>query len=464
MSRYGALKKHNSPQVEITVSEDKMEAWADFIPSPDEGPPITYDYVLSSLERYNIVYGILEDRIQEVIMAFNLDKIRVNNVVLARGRLLVNEVMEYMQMNPQLSNASQGRQNIKEQGGRIDHRAYSPFIIVNKNQALAKLNPYKPGQNGTDIQGNSIPFRTIRPESVEGGENTEMKGEFLLSTINGQLVMEKKIMHVRDFLHIKGNVGYRTGNITFPGNVIIDGIVSDGFKIYSGGSITIRQTFDVTDVVAKGDLEVAGGIIGRGQAMVKVGGILNSRFIENCRIACRKAIIVHKDIVNSHVFTLEKIEMSEKSFIIGGEVFSASGIRTGGIGKKGAKLAKIHCGIDFTLMQEDEKNNNMLRLLAAKLDRLKQVMEEPQNQGEKKAEMEEFYRRLKEEQDKASKKAIDLMGRINSDENATIEVYGEICPGTLIEICQAALFVTEPLRRVKISLDRIMSKLIITPL
>jgi hypothetical protein len=41
-----------------------------------------------------------------------------------------------------------------------------------------------------------------------------------------------------------------------------------------------------------------------------------------------------------------------------------------------------------------------------------------------------------------------------------VEVRGEIAPGTLIEICQVALFVTKPLKKVKINLDRNNNKLV----
>jgi hypothetical protein len=45
-----------------------------------------------------------------------------------------------------------------------------------------------------------------------------------------------------------------------------------------------------------------------------------------------------------------------------------------------------------------------------------------------------------------------------------VEVTGEIAPGTLIEICQIALFVDEPLRKVRIKLDKMGGKLVPEPL
>ena len=449
----------NDANVCISFTEKDMEAWGDFMPAVDDGQPLSYDHVLNIFEKLNIRYGIQTESIQDAVLACNTKKNILKNILLARGSPPVNEIAEYTQLNPHL-----GKTQVPTKNQKIDHREYSPFIIVRKGQALAKQKSRKPGQNGTNIHGDPVPFGITRNESVTGGENTRMEGRLLISAINGQLVQEKMTLHVRESLHIKGPVGYKTGNITFPGDVIIEGPVSDGFKIYSGGSITIRQTFDVTDAIAKGDLNVAGGIIGRGRALVKVGGSLRTKFIENCRVACRKSIAVSTEIINSQLYTLENVEMGEKSFIIGSEIYSVHGVRAAGIGRKGVKAAKIHCGIDFTLQQEKDKNNNMLRLLAAKLERLKQLLEDPQNQGEKGAKLEELRLKLEGEQRTASEKVSELMGRINSDENAAVEVSGEIAEGTLIEICQIALFVTEPIKRVRITLDRASGRLLSTPI
>ena len=177
-------------------------------------------------------------------------------------------------------------------------------------------------------------------------------------------------------------------------------------------------------------------------------------------MAARKAIYTEAEIINSKVFTLETVEMGEKGQIVGGDTYALKGIRAGRIGKETGKAAKIHCGIDFTLEQEKEKNNGILRMLAAKLRRLKELMNDPSAGEENKAKMEAFLKKLEEEQLKAQKRVAELLGRLNSYKDAVVEVRGEISSGTLIEICQVALYVTKPLKKVRIRLDSNNSKLI----
>ncbi|MDR2094526.1 MAG: FapA family protein [Treponema sp.] len=450
----------NDGTISIAFSEKDIEVWADFTPPIGNGKHISPTYISLVLEKFNIVYGIRMDIIQDTAMQCNLEGKQFRDVLIAKGDLPVEEVSEYYQMNPHLKMPPPP--NVKN--GNIDYHTYSPFVIVKKGQALAKFRYRKEGKTGKNVHGEEIPYGIKRPEGVQPGANTHIEERLILSNINGQLAVNGNVLDVQDSLVIKGAVGYSTGNIIFPGNVFIDGPVSDGFKIYSGGSVTIKQTFDVTDVVTKEDLIVGGGIIGRGPALVKVGGCLKTKFIENCHVAARKSISVDTLIINSNVFTMERLDVGEKGRILGGDIYAVQGLKAGGIGKKSGKRTHIHCGIDFTAQQEKQKNNSMMRILAIKIAGIHEVLERSELIQEKRAKLEELLHRLEDERQKASAKVAELMGRIDVNQDAVVEVLGEIAPGTLIEICQVALFVSEPLKKVRIRLEKSSGKLISEPL
>ena len=454
---FGDAKDGN---IAVSFSEGDLEVHADFIPPASGGQTLSANAVGTILQKINVAYGIRWNAIQEALEDCAAGGRPIKDVVIAKGDPPEDEVAEYFEVNPLLAKGGESAEN----RGRVDYRARSPFIIVKKGQTLAKLRPRKPGKEGKNVHGDVIPFVSRRPEGVSGGTNTRTEGNLILSDINGQLIESKNTLNVQETLVIKGAVGYATGNIIFPGDVMIEGPVSDGFKICSGGSVTIKQTFDVTEAVTKGDLVVTGGIIGRGAALLKSGGGIRTKFIENCRAAARKAVFVESEIINSSVFTLEHIVMGDKGLVLGSDIYAVKGVKAGGIGKKAGKAARIHCGVDFTVQQEKEKNNNQLRILAAKLAKLRELMAAPDPHPEKRAKMEELLRRLEEEQQAVSVRLSELLGRINADEKAVVEISGEIRPGTLIEICQIALFVTEPLRKVRVRLDTSGGKLVTEPL
>ncbi|MDR2485583.1 MAG: FapA family protein [Treponema sp.] len=440
--------------------DDDLEVRGDFMPPIGAGAPLTMEIVEDFLKQLNIVYGIEKDVIQKAVSDCTLEKQPVKDVIVAKGDPPVAEVVDYFEINPRLVASPPPA----DKNDRIDYRSYSPFIIVKKDQALARLKPGISGKAGKNVYGGVIPYQTVHPPGVTGGINTRTGGKFISAEINGQFVREKNTLHVQKSLIIKGGVGYATGNIAFPGDVVIEGPVSDGFKIYAGGSVQIKQTFDVTEVLTGGDLNVAGGIIGRCQARIKVRGDIKTKFIENCQVACRKTVMVEKEVINSTIYAMEHIDLGDKGFIVGGDMTAIHGIRAGKIGKRAGRSTKLHCGIDFTVQQEQEKANSQFQLLTAKIEKIQKLMVLPGTGHEKRLKLETLLRRTEEEQQKAGNRVSDLLGRINVDENATVEVYGEIAPGTLIEICHIALFAAEPMRKVRIKLDKFYGKLTCEPL
>lgn len=450
----------NDGSIAVAFSETDLEVYATFNPPGAHGIQLDRKAMKSILDKINVIYGARWENIDKALAECAEKNRPVRNVLIARGDPPRNEVAEYYELNPALGRNRQAAGD----SGKIDYRSRSPFIIVKEGQIVAMRRPGRPGREGRNVHGDALPFSSINTEGVIGGENTRTENGTIISEINGQLVDTKRRLSVQKNLVVKGGVGYHTGNIVFPGDVTINGDVADGFKIFAGGSLTMKQTFDVTEVIAKGDLLVLGGIIGRGAALVKAGGGLKAKFIENCRVAARKNIMVESGISNSSVFTLDQLEMGEKGIIAGGEVYAVHGIKTGNIGKRSGKSTRIHCGIDFTALQEKEKCNNQLRVLSVKLGRLRELTADPDMLPDKKTKMEELIKQLEAEQQELVTRVTDLLGKINADENAVVDVLGDIAPGTLIEICQIALFVSEPLHKVRIRLDKAGGKLLQEPL
>ncbi len=448
---------HNDGNLVVRFTENDLEAWADFIPPVGDGQPLNPDYIAAILERLNITYGIDWDLILKSSMDCNLDHRPIKNVLIAHGDPPEEEIPAYFEIDPSF------RKWPPLPDGdvpRIDWKELSPFIIVKKGQVLARQRASVKGKEGKNIHGLPIPKTVRAVESAVGGLNTRLENGAIVATRDGRLLEKGKELNVEEVLEVKGSVDYATGNIIFPGDVIIDGLVADGFKVYSGGSIVSKQTLDASDVNAKKDLLVAGGLIGRGQASIKVGGTLRTKFIQNCKVACRGKISVGATIINSQIYTLDSLDLGDKGKIVGGEIFAVRGLRTGSIGKEKGNGTKIHCGVDFTAQQRLDKQNENLRVLSSKIAKLRDMLKgrAPDDGDFKKATA--LLEELKKQQNACSNAIVDLLNRLNADEQAVVEVFGEVVPGTLIEICHIAYFVDTTLKRVRFRLDKNQGKLV----
>jgi uncharacterized protein (DUF342 family) len=442
----------------ISFSKNRLEAWADFIPPRAGGRELDQEYVRRILQGLKILTGIREEVILQALGQCRQKGKAVRAVLIARGIPPVNEIAEHYALNPALAEIKAPL----SKKGKIDHRSRSTFIVVEKGEILARFNARSPGRAGTDLHGKAIPYKTVEPRDLRGGKNTRTENGCIIAEVAGLLEQAGKILNVRDSLEIRGPVGYATGNIVFPGDVILDGPVADGFTVYSGGSIRTRSTFDVSDVITRKDLIVEGGIKGRGRGLVKVGGEIKARFIENCRVACRKRIAVESGILNSKVFSMDRIDLGSWGRLIGGEYSAIHGIRAGDIGSRSGAGTRIRCGIDEAAMQEKARLEHRMGNIKAKLDKLKVLI--PESEAGKRPALIKLWMRLHDEGKKTAARITDLSSRIYADEDACIEVNGAIGEGVRLEICHASLYTEEALRRVRVRLDRSRLRLIAEPL
>jgi len=440
--------------IDISFKENDLEAISDFHPPIGNGQALTPDYISSMLDRLSVTFGVNWDAIQEATLECNLNRKIVHGVVIARGEAPVTEVREYFETNPVFRNWPRIPNGDVP---RIDYREISPFVLVKKGQILARLRPKIEGKDGKNVRGDTIPHTISNPTGATSGPNTRTTGDVIVAACDGRLAEKGTELIVEEILEVKGSVGYKTGHILFPGDVIIQGTVADGFKVYAGGSIVSKQTFDATEVVAKKDLIVAGGIVGRIQASIKVGGTLRAKFIQNCRVACRGPVIVGTAVINSRIYTLDKLDLGDKGRLIGGEIFAVHGVHALGIGSEGGTGTKIHCGIDFTVQQELDRANEMMRLYTQKQAKLREYLAQLPEKDLAKLEIDA---KLSAEISALAGRIGSMLGKLDANDAATIEVVGEIRPGTLIEICHIAFFTDQSYKKVRFRLDKTNGRLI----
>jgi uncharacterized protein (DUF342 family) len=448
-------------RVFLEFSEDNIEVYADFFPAAPKGVPLSLIYVRTLIERVNITHGIFWKRIDKIIEECNSSGKPLKKVLIARGDLPVTEENAYFKLDESLRKPAPPK---FEEKGQANYRAFSPFVIVQKDQAIAVMHPAIPGVEGKTVHSEPIPFTKIQISSVVPGKNTRSDGQKIYTDAAGQLVISGTVLNVEPVLTLRGAVGYATGDINFPGDVVMEGAVNDGFRVNVGGSLTVRGTLDATDIVVLQNVSIKGGMIGRGRALVKVSGNLDARFIQNCRLACKKIVTVKSEVINSTIYTMEEVIVGEKGSIVGGEIFSFHSLSAGGIGRENSVPVRVHLGSNWTLRQEMENNNNMIRLIHAKKVKVANYLSAGTLSGIQKARVDEMAARLSDELAKCEAKKTELEKRYIIDRCASLSCTGVIAPGTVVDICGIELIIGSPLKRIRLCLDKGSGRIIPIPL
>ncbi|MFN3660172.1 MAG: DUF342 domain-containing protein, partial [Brevinematales bacterium] len=164
----------------------------------------------------------------------------------------------------------------------------------------------KPGKT---VTGRVLPARDGKDVPLLPGNNNHLSpdGMQLISDINGQVFFKNGRIHVEPVYEVRGDVGPSTGDVNFPGNVVVYGNVNDTFKVYAGGNVEIKGNVGKANITAEGNLVVRQGIQGKDEAKIVCGGDMYAKFVERANIRVEGDIVVTEAILHSDVSCKKRI-------------------------------------------------------------------------------------------------------------------------------------------------------------
>ncbi len=450
---FSADVRKNDGNIEVTVSEDAMTAFATLYPPIGDGAPLSPDYASEMLARMGVVFGVLWDELSERILDVNSDRHILRDLAIARGQPAVSEHPEHIVLEERFL---PGFRPVSDEEHTVDWKARGSVVVVKKGERIGTVVPRRDGVAGRDVMGRELPYPRDAVTTYALGKNVERDGDAIVARSDGRVIVDAQRVLIEEVLVVKGDVDYRVGHVLFPGDVVIEGGVASGFKVYSGGSISIKETMDAFDVSAKRDLVCAQGIIGKDQGQVRVGGSLKAKFIENARIAVRGDVEVPGSIVGARLYTLGRIAMGDKGRIVGGEIYATHGVSCGFLGGGTRPATIVNVGVDFTVQQKLDQAGAVLRELSARLARLQNILKTRQDPAleRARAETDAKLRTL-------AANIAELSKRVDIDEGASVEVKGIVYPGVTVTICHIRVSVDEPLKKARFRLDRVANKIVI---
>lgn len=441
-------------RVEISVAEDAMTAWASFHPGTADRPPLDLEDVHAALEAAGVTAGVDWDGVKEAVLRCNTEQVALNDLVVARGVPPASAMPAFLVISRELK---ERKETVESPTGRIDFRELSPFTLIRKGEVLATLSPRREGRMGSTVRGAAIAYTKGSPPALQPRQNTIEKDGKILAACDGRFQLSSEAFWVDEVLGIKGDVDYHTGNIDFPGDVIVEGDIRDGFTVNAGKSIFCMKSIEASRIDCKGELVTNQGILGRRQAVIKVGGIVRARFVEGCYIDAGGSIHVQTSIMHSSVHTLDRVQMGERGIIVGGMLYAQNGVSAAQIGTDRSPRTEIHCGIDYTVEQKLVWIRDKTVALALKLKEIDARMKARPEAADKLAEL---HGKLSKAIHQMNASARSLVQKLDRNERADVSIREVVYPGTYIEICHVSHVVVKPLRHVTFRLDKASGKIV----
>ncbi len=435
----------------LNISEDRMKAVARFYPPAVGSAAMTASDIIADLSNRKIVAGIN----QVVISAFLANRKYCTDYCLAQGSTPVNGTdarIEYY-----FSTDLSVRPTLLEDGS-VDFFHLHTMNQCTKGQLIAKLFRENPGEFGETIFGEKIKPRDVKKLSLKYGRNITINEEKteLLSDVNGHVSLLEGKVFVSDIYEI-ANVDNATGDIEYEGCIQVNGNVCSNFSIKAKGNISINGVVEGAYIEAGGNITIARGMNGMNKGILKAGGNVIAKFIENATVFAG-GFVETESILHSKVQAKTEVNVvSKKGFITGGYVSATQAVHAKNLGSPMGGDTVIEIGVDPAIREKYMQLQNSIRECKKTLELIRPVIvatAKKLQQGVKVTPEQGLYfkqlaltSKQKQEQLQADEVALEEMeGLVRGDERAQVTVTGEVYTGTKIVISDVSIIVKDTMK------------------
>lgn len=278
------------------LSEDRMSAYACVLPPEDGGEGLGVEEFLEDMRYEGIQFGVLQEEVERELA---LGYLRIFPA--ARGRMPHpgedGNVTELFQRSKNMS-------LLVQEGSQVDLSQDIQLLPIRKGAVICLIRAAKPGTDGMDVTGQTIPSPEPVSPVIPQGKNTVIGrgGQALTAGADGILYIKDDCFCVHEQKIIDGDLDQFQGTLQISGNLYIGGNVDGGVEIEASGEIVINGKVGRDRVISMcGTIRVQQGIYGtKGKTSLSAAGQVQSPVIEQAQIEAGTGVIA-ETISNSSV-------------------------------------------------------------------------------------------------------------------------------------------------------------------
>ena len=343
----------NEPK--IRISYDEMEAYL-LLPSLltlDE--EYTFDEVMEKVRAAGVKIGINEAKISTMIR----DRYYNRECLIAEGIEVVNGVDAYFDFN---FDTNFNKVPNRREDGTVDYWSIHSVELVEEGQVIATYHEPVDGSNGMTVKGKLLVAKRgkpLPPLTGKGFTRSEDNKTYI-SQMNGKIEKKNNRIMISNVHEVHGDVGLKTGNIDFRGDVIIHGNVPTGSVIRATGSITIDGTVEGALIDAHKDVIIRGGVLGSGKGSILTKGNLIVKFMEYTKAKVHGSITADS-LINCNITCYDKVFLKGKhASVVGGVVHAATGVEAYNFGNQYGIKTEIYAGVNLELKKQISYHENCI--------------------------------------------------------------------------------------------------------
>lgn len=368
---FGEEREH----VVISFSDDLLKAYMTLFVSNDElaanNRVSLVKEIFDTFCKAGLVYGIKTNILAGELKSAT-EYLIAEGIPAVNGEDAVVKLYEVTELQPQII-----------ESGKVNHYELNLINRVKQGDWLGERKDPTPGKAGKNIKGVEIapiPGRnfplfydriSVREEYLDGITT-------LYSKKNGAVYFRGESIGVYDFLEIKGDIDFSTGNIDFDGFLSVKGTVEDNFSVVANKDIEILGEYGVGAAEkissSEGNIYIKGGIAGKNKAIVRCKKNLYVKYLSDITVECEGTVYVGFYCMNANIKAKQVVVESPRGRIIGGNIDAEIRVSASEIGNRTESRTVIRIkGFDRNNCK-NELDNTIAKLNESKalLTRLKQ--------------------------------------------------------------------------------------------
>jgi uncharacterized protein (DUF342 family) len=345
----------------ISVTKDQMEVKLYPLTGTTDGGLTTLEDVIDACYRENIKAELDNKLIEKQFLQIN-----PTEVTIAKGIRPKDGKDGYIEFKVDMSAKPQF---IVAEGKTIDYKNSMQVTLVDVGDILAVIIPPTEGESGQDVRGHAKEARAGARPRYFLGEGVEENNNNIIVTTPGTPSVQEDVIAIRRTFVWQGDVDLKSGNINFPGTVVIHGNVTDGFEVISDENVVINGLIAGAKIKAKGYVKCAGGIQGKNKAEIIAGSFVAATFVNAASIVAEGDVVITKDILHSNINCLGELRLGGS--IIGGVSTAFKGVECGNLGSEAGVKTIVNIRTHYRQEKAKEQANSFMADVSSIFERYK---------------------------------------------------------------------------------------------
>ncbi len=446
------LEKKPCPVIDesfsLFVSEDSMSAVAKFYPPSETGAMLDEEALAMGLVARGVRFGIQK----AVLRSFLENRVYGKDILAAVGQPMRPGQDAYIEY---AFDTKPDRRPAQKEDGSADFFSLNIMVLRKPGDVLATLHPEQPGEPGCDVCGRVLRPPVVKKVKLPVGKGccASEDGMQVLAEIEGHVELEGEQITVSPVFMVK-NVDISTGNIDFPGSVVVNGNVSGNFSIKATGHVSISGWVEAANIQSDGDILIQGGMNGTGGGSLEAGGNIMAKYLENV-FAMAGGEIISGSVLHSEVLAGIAVRAEgKKGNIMGGRVSAGDRIDAGSLGGPIGIDTVLEVGGDPRIRREKRVLQEEISEFTVEFQRKEAVFLSLQKKNSpvykgrplnpQQMEMLGSYLAQEKQELEAKKKRLkEVLVLLRQPVEGVVEVSGVVYPGAVILVGDAVLKVQQ---------------------